>query len=148
MSRPDWTTYYLDIAAAVAKRADCTRRQVGAVLVVGNRIASCGYNGAPPKMHGCLDGACPRGQMSYEEIEPGSSYDTGPGFCIGLHAEQNCLLDAAKRGVAVMHGTMYVTSEPCIGCYKMMAGAELSAVVWTSGSSYIALSYPFLSCYK
>jgi dCMP deaminase len=147
MTRPDWDTYFLAICEAVALRADCRRRQVGALIVVGNRLAVCGYNGAPPKTRGCLEGACPRGLVSYQDIPPGSSYDTGSGFCIGLHAEQNALLDAAKRGVAVRHGTVYVNSQPCIGCYKMLAGAELSRVVYPHEGSIRSETYPFLSCY-
>lgn len=62
-ARPDWDEYFLDIAAAVARRADCTRRRVGAVIVRDHRVVSCGYNGAPAGRPGCLsDGACPRGR--------------------------------------------------------------------------------------
>src|SRR5208282_5056658 len=61
-SRPGWDLYFLAIAEAVAERADCTRRKVGAVITIGNRSAVCGYNGSPPGARGCLEGKCPRGQ--------------------------------------------------------------------------------------
>jgi len=44
--RPDWDEYFLDIAALVARRSTCLRRNVGAVLVRERRILSTGYNGA------------------------------------------------------------------------------------------------------
>ena len=45
------------VAEAVAQRADCTRRRVGAVVFDGaNRILSTGYNGAPAGRLGCLSG--------------------------------------------------------------------------------------------
>jgi len=56
-----------------------------------------------------------------------SSYDTGPGMCIGLHAEQNAIIygDFEKmRG-----GTLYCTHEPCGGCRKMIMGAGILRVV-------------------
>ena len=31
--RPDWTTYFLDIATAVGKRSTCLRRKYGAIIV-------------------------------------------------------------------------------------------------------------------
>lgn len=44
MTRPGWDEYFLAIAAVVATRADCTRRQVGAVIVKANRIAESGVS--------------------------------------------------------------------------------------------------------
>ena len=60
---PDWDDYSLGIADAVARRAKCTRRAVGAVLVHDRRIIATGYNGAAPGRPDCLEGACPRGQL-------------------------------------------------------------------------------------
>jgi len=128
--RPDWDDYFLGIATAVATRADCTRRQVGAVIVKDHRIVSCGYNGAPPGQPGCLSGACPRGKLSYEEIAPMSSYDTGAGSCISVHAEQNAIIygDYAR----MVEGTIYITDNPCDGCMKMILGARISRIVTPS----------------
>ena len=43
--RPDWTTYFLDIARAVGRRATCLRRRYGAIIVKDHIIVSTGYNG-------------------------------------------------------------------------------------------------------
>jgi deoxycytidylate deaminase len=42
---PDFGDYYMNIAFAVRRRANCTGYKVGAVLVVDNRVVSTGYNG-------------------------------------------------------------------------------------------------------
>lgn len=126
--RPDWDTYYLLIALAVSSRADCTRRRVGAVIVKGNRIISTGYNGAASGKPGCLtDGACPRGRLSTDELLPGSSYDTGAGACIALHAEQNAIL---RAGMDAEGSTLYVTAKPCDGCSRLIDGVAIERVVY------------------
>ena len=40
--RPDWDTYFMDIAHVVARRSNCCRRQVAAIIVVDRRIISTG----------------------------------------------------------------------------------------------------------
>src|SRR5260221_13325879 len=60
--RPSWDDYFLGIAWAVARRADCRRRQIGGVIVdKDRRIASTGYNGAPWGEGSCTAAGCPRG---------------------------------------------------------------------------------------
>lgn len=123
--RPTWDEWGLEIATAVATRADCSRRQVGAVLITQDHcIVSTGYNGAAPGDRGCLAGACPRART---DVEPGSSYDTGPGACIAIHAEQNALLRASWADQA--RSTMYVTEKPCEGCSKAIRGSQIARVV-------------------
>jgi dCMP deaminase len=125
--RPDWDTYYLGIAHAVAARADCTRRTIGAIIVKGDRIVSTGYNGAPTGKPGCLTaGACPRGLMNTTDVAPGSSYDTGSGACIALHAEQNAIL---RAGLECRGSVLYITAEPCDGCVRLIEGSGIARVV-------------------
>lgn len=127
--RPDWDEYFLGIARAVAARADCTRRQVGAVIVVNQRIIATGYNGAPAGQPGCLtDRACPRGRYGFDVVPPGGSYDEpGVSECIAIHAEANALLHA--DGNLTIGATIYCTDEPCAGCTKLIQGARISRVV-------------------
>lgn len=128
-ARPDWDEYFLLIAEAVALRADCTRRKVGAVIVDQyHRIVATGYNGAYPGGPSCLAGQCPRGRMSHEEVALGSSYDSGPGSCVALHAEQNAVMYASMD--QRVRGTIYSTEEPCDGCWRMLAGSGVQRVVW------------------
>ncbi|MDG4783240.1 dCMP deaminase family protein [Micromonospora sp. WMMD961] len=124
MTRPDWDSYYLGIAVAVAARADCTRRQVGAVVVRDHRIVGTGYNGAPSGVPGCLTaGACPRGRLSYDQLAADSSYSN----CVAVHAEANALLRAgfeASRGAV-----LYITDPPCHECSRLIAAAGIARVV-------------------
>lgn len=132
-TRPDWDAYFIGIAFAVAVRADCTRRQVGAVIVdPQHRIVATGYNGAASGQPGCLTaGACPRGTMSLEEVLPRSSYDTGAGSCIAVHAEANVLLYA--DGMRSRGSVLYCTDKPCDGCQRLIDGAGIARVVWARG---------------
>jgi dCMP deaminase len=163
-ARPDWDAWALGIADAVAKRGDCTRRQVGAVLLdQDHRVIGCGYNGGPAGGESCLAGECPRGRH-YELAEcpgkphppdclcrvltgrcacgegwpcnwavpPGSSYDTGPGVCIAVHAEMNALLDVSDRS-RLVGATMYITDQPCGGCLKILKNTQIKTFVWPGG---------------
>lgn len=142
MTRPDWDTYFGAIAQAVAARADCTRRQVGAVLVgPDHSILSTGYNGAPAGEPGCASaGACPRGQS---DVPTRSQYVEGAGRCIAVHAEENALL-YAMRGHETRDGwvrslpmgvTAYVTCAPCQPCAELLAAAGVERVVWPKEST-------------
>ena len=130
VKRPSWDEFYLGIAAAASVRADCVRRKVGALLVTRqNWSAFTGYNGSPPGQPGCLsDGACPR---AFSDVPMGSSYDTGPGRCVALHAEQNIIIRAA--GQDLLGGALYVTEAPCDGCRRMIEGSGIVRVVWPGG---------------
>ena len=131
MTRPTWDEWGLGIAAAVATRADCSRRQVGAVIITPDRrILSTGYNGAPEGLKGCLEGACPRANS--DAVGLVSSYDDGPTQCIALHAEQNALLQAER--IKIAGSTVYVTCEPCTGCWRMLTGSGAFRVVYPGAS--------------
>lgn len=127
--RPTWHEWALNVASVVATRADCTRRQVGAVILdAEHRIISTGYNGYPSDRPGCLSaGACPRGQRTYADIPKDSAYVGVSVVCEAIHAEENAILYARRdlRG-----STLYSTQKPCPNCQRFIAGAGISLVVW------------------
>jgi dCMP deaminase len=124
VSRPGWDTYYLGIAIAVSARADCTRRQVGAIVVQGDRIVSTGYNGAPSGQPGCLTaGACPRGRLSYDQLPADASYSN----CIAVHAEANALLRASWADLR--GASLYITDSPCHECSRLISAAGIARVI-------------------
>jgi dCMP deaminase len=63
-------------------------------------------------------------------VPPSSSYDTGKGTCIAIHAEANALLRAGERAKFM---SMVVTAEPCDGCLKLIRGAQIWHVYWPEG---------------
>lgn len=130
--RPDWDAYFLGVATAVAARADCTRRQVGCVLVDRqHRIIATGYNGSAPGLPGCAsDAACPRGRS---DVPTRSQYQEGEGRCIAIHAEDNAVRYAA--GWKDLAGaTAYVTCEPCEPCRLLLQDVGIVRVVWPHDS--------------
>lgn len=132
VSRPSWDETFSRIAEIVAERATCSRRKVGAVLVQDNRIVSTGYNGAPSGAPHCIDGGCPRGKFTHDEIPKDADYNTYP--CVAVHAEANALLragHAASRG-----GTLYITTAPCQQCWNLIQAAEVGRIV-IDGTDYV-----------
>lgn len=128
LSRLDRDAGWLDTAASIARRADCRRCQVGAIVVsADDRYSQPGRNGLPSKQGSCQGGDCPRGLLSYDQVPADAPYSQ----CRALHAEVNALLYAdASR---IVGGTMYVTRKPCPDCAKVLAGSGISRVVWPGG---------------
>ncbi len=117
--------YYTRIADAVRQKASCDKRLVGAVVVLGNRIVSTGYNGTPEGMTNCNQGGCYR--CAHPNLyEPGKGYDV----CICVHAEQNALLTAARFGIQVEGADVYTTLAPCFGCMKELLQAKVRSVYY------------------
>ncbi|HOF06110.1 MAG TPA: cytidine/deoxycytidylate deaminase family protein [Syntrophales bacterium] len=120
--RPSWDEYFMDIAALVARRSTCRRRQVGAVLVGDRRVLATGYNGAPKGLRHCLELGCLREQ---QQIPSGERHE----LCRGLHAEQNAIIQAALHGVSVKDAVLYCTNHPCVICAKMIINAGIRSVI-------------------
>ncbi len=111
--RPSWDEYFMATAKLIASRSNCERLNVGCVIVtVGahkNRIVAAGYNGFLP-------GAPHRSRM-----REGHEQAT-------VHAEQNAIADAARRGSSVEGCVAYVTHFPCLNCAKIMAASGLAEI--------------------
>lgn len=122
-NRPDWDQYFMEIAHVVARRSNCSRRQVAAVIVKDHRIISTGYNGTPRGITNCFDGGCPR-----------CSSDTPSGHnleeCLCSHGEENAIVQAAYHGIAVKEATLYTTFSPCLLCAKMIINSGIKEVVF------------------
>lgn len=127
----------MNIAREVSRRATCFRARHGSIIIKDDQIISTGYNGAPRKTKDCLDrGTCLRSQLG---IPSGQRYE----MCRSVHAEQNAIINAARAGVSLLGGTMYVYSErvnsnneleiikayPCFICKKMIINAGLKEFV-------------------
>ena len=109
MNRPSWDEYFTKIVKVTSERSPCERLQVGCVLVKDNRIISQGYNGFLP--------GCPHKSMVRNNHEQAT-----------VHAEQNALMDCAKRGAACDGCTSFVTHYPCIICLRLMLAAGIKEI--------------------
>jgi dCMP deaminase len=53
------------------------------------------------------------------------------GHCVAtIHAESNAILQAARNGVRIDGGTIYVTASPCWNCFKEIANSGIRRVVY------------------
>jgi len=111
--RPSWDEYFMATAFLIASRSACGRLHVGCVLVSGgthpNRIVAAGYNGFLP------------GVPHRSRLRDGHEQGT-------VHAEQNAIADAARRGISVEEATAYVTHFPCIHCAKILAASGIRRI--------------------
>jgi dCMP deaminase len=115
--RPAWEDYFMAMALLVASRSPCSRLHVGCVLVStetrGNHVIAAGYNGflAGHPHHSCV--------RDNHELAT-------------VHAEQNAIADAARRGVSVDGSRAYLTHYPCIHCAKILLAAGIGQVTYHS----------------
>ena len=109
MERLSWDEYFSKIVKVTAERSPCERLQVGCLLVKDNRIISQGYNGFLP--------GCPHESIVRDNHEQAT-----------LHAEQNALMDCAKRGVSCEGCTAYVTHYPCIICARLLLAGGIKKI--------------------
>mgnify|MGYP003937680481 FL=1 len=121
--RPSWDEYFMDIVELVKKRSTCLRRQVGALIVKDKRILATGYNGAPVGCKHCEEVGCLRDKLG---IPSGQRHE----ICRAAHAEQNAIVQAAYSGTSVNGGTMYVTTQPCVLCAKLIINAGIKKIVF------------------
>lgn len=131
--RPSKDEYYLTIAKAVCLRSPCIRRQFGAIIVKEDTVVSSGYNGPARKVVNCSDVGCLKDELNLPHY---SNYDS----CIGVHAEENAVVNAARHGANVFGGTMYLygqnfsdgsvaEAKPCDRCRRILINAGIKEVV-------------------
>lgn len=123
--RPDWDTYFMNIAKVTSLRSNCLKRKVAAVIVRDQRLISTGYNGTPRGVKNCHDGGCPR-------CNSFASSGTGLGECLCSHAEENSIVQAAYHGVSIKDATLYTTFSPCLMCTKMILNSGIHEVVYNA----------------
>lgn len=111
--RPTWDEYFMATALLISTRSACERLHVGCVLVSGgehkHRIVAAGYNGFLPGAAHC------------SHVRDGHEQAT-------VHAEQNAITDAARRGISVAGSVAYVTHYPCVNCAKMLIASGIAGV--------------------
>jgi dCMP deaminase len=138
--------YYLNIAEEVSKRSTCLCSQFGSIIVRDDQIISTGYNGAPRGTKDCMGlGFCLRRQLG---VPSGTAYE----LCRSVHAEQNALINAARAGVSLLGGDLYlfgkkvmkgdeqlIKAYPCFICKKMILNSGIKNVIANDEKGKVAI---------
>lgn len=121
--RPSWDAYFLEIMDAIAKRGTCERGRSGCVIARDKQIVAAGYVGSPIGEDHCDE----VGHLFQERLNKDGSKSK---HCVRtVHAEQNAICQAARRGIPVDGATLYCKMTPCPVCAKMIINCGISRVV-------------------
>ncbi len=142
--------FYMEVAIAIAKRSNCVRgvqkdkrnkyqrdekgnfigqtRKFGCVIVKDDNIISMGYNAQHKGSPLCSEVGCLR---DAENIPSGTKLER----CRAIHSEWWALSNLVVSGVGVSTkgATMYLNSEPCEVCAKLIAQTEIETMVLLEG---------------
>ncbi|PIE87789.1 MAG: cell division protein DedD [Bacteroidetes bacterium] len=121
--RPSWDHYFMQIADTVATRATCDRGRSGCVIVRDRQILVTGYVGAPMGLPHCDDVGHLMKQVVHEDGHSSR-------HCVRtVHAEQNAICQAARRGIALEGATLYCRMTPCRTCAMLIINCGIVRVV-------------------
>ena len=107
--RISWDEYFTGVLLMISARSSCKRLHVGCILVKDNRIISTGYNGFI-------------GGLEHKSVIR-NNHEVAT-----VHAEENAINDAAKRGVSTNNCVAYITHFPCINCTKSLISCGVSCI--------------------
>jgi len=113
----DKHTYICRICEVVAEKSDCAKRKVGCVFVnTDYEILVTGLNGPPTKFPHC------DWHMGVDKCTCGNPCTRN------IHAEQNAIAQAAKRGVVLKGSMVYCSYLPCITCARLLVQVGVRAM--------------------
>lgn len=149
IKRIDKDNYYMKIAESVAMRSNCLSAIYGCIIVKDDQIISTGYVGAPRKTKDCLDlDFCIRRKKN---IKSGTGYE----MCRSVHAEMNAIINAARAGVSLLGGDMFlftakrvandkvmsVKAYPCLLCKKMIINAGIRRFIGNNENGSLSIYF-------
>ena len=121
--RPSWDDYFLELADAASRRATCDRGKSGCVIVRDKQVLATGYVGSPSGLPHCDEAGHLMKKMVQED-------GTISEHCVRtVHAEQNAICQAAKRGVSIEGATIYQRMTPCRTCAMLLINCGITRVV-------------------
>jgi len=121
--RPSWDEYFMELANAAAKRATCDRGRSGCVIVKNKQVLVTGYVGSPIGLPHCDE----VGHLFKKTYHEDGSITT---HCVRtVHAEQNAICQAARRGIALDGATLYCRMTPCRTCAMLIINCGIKRVV-------------------
>lgn len=143
--------FYMNIAVAASSLSTCVRgcprgsdgkflrdskgrlvgqtRRFGCVIVKDNNVVSIGFNAQAPGQLICSEAGCMR---DAEKIPSGTRIE----FCRAIHAEEMALAKMLVSGVgtSTQGASIYVTSEPCLNCSRVIAGLGIESLIMLQGN--------------
>ena len=154
----NWDKYFLGLCEAASWNSKCHSRQIGAILVRDNIVISTGYNGPARGIPECRlrlhrdnhinkklletyteddiatmyeNSVCPRKALGFKSGE-------GLEWCNAVHAEKNCIVAAARLGIATKGSTLYMNADvsPCTQCYSACVNAGIKEIVLIKNTIY------------
>ena len=121
--RPSWDDYFLELADAASKRATCDRGKSGCVIVRDKQVLVTGYVGSPTGLPHCDE----IGHLMKKVVQENGEISE---HCVRtVHAEQNAICQAAKRGVSIEGATIYTRMTPCRTCAMMLINCGIKRIV-------------------
>ncbi len=121
--RPSWDEYFMELARTAAKRATCDRGRSGCVIAKDRQLLVTGYVCSPSGLPHCDEG----GHLMRQTIEDDGRITN---HCVRtVHAEQNAICQAARRGIALDGATLYCRMTPCRTCAMLIINCGITRVV-------------------
>ncbi|MDP2933359.1 MAG: dUTP diphosphatase [bacterium] len=141
--------YYMKVTLAISDRSVCVRgvkkidghyerdgkgklvgqtRKFGAIFVKDDNIIAQGFNDQYLGSRKCAETGCLREEL---KIPSGTQIEK----CRAMHAEWWAITNAGRSGsgVSLKNSTLYVNTEPCEVCAKIITGLQLETVVMLEG---------------
>lgn len=121
--RPTWDEYFMEVANSISKRATCDRGRSGCVIAKDKQILCSGYVGSPIGFPHCDEAGHLLKKLTHED-------GTITEHCMRtVHAEQNALCQAARKGVALDGATVYCRMTPCRTCAMLLINCGIKRIV-------------------
>ena len=113
-----WHSRFMDVALLVSSWSKDPSTKVGCVIVSPEKaILSMGYNGFPRGVNDNIPARQNVREIKYEFV---------------VHAEENAILNAGRRGTRLDGGILYVTMPPCTRCAGSIIQSGIKEVVYLS----------------
>ncbi len=121
--RPSWDDYFMEVAHAISKRATCDRGRSGCVIARDKQLIVSGYVGSPVGFAHCDEVGHQMKKVTHEDGEV-TEHCTRT-----VHAEQNAVCQAARRGISIAGATIYTRMTPCRTCAMLLINCGIKRVV-------------------
>lgn len=119
--------FFMEVAKLAALRSHAIRLQVGGVVcdARGDMVAFA-YNGTVHGMDNCCEDVLTDSEGNPLIDTHGNSYlVTKPDT---IHCEPNLIAHAARRGISIAGGSVFITHSPCQPCAALMLQAGIRDV--------------------